>query len=324
MRKLAFIFAAAVCAFSLTACGTKSTVSSSQESATQITPEKVTIQTLNAEKSVMDLEVPYNPQRVAILDLSILDMLDNWDLGDRIVGLAKGSSVDYLSDYVKNDNIANLGTLKEADMEALMSCEPDIIFIGGRLSAQYDALSEIAPVVYLATDTEIGLVNSVKNNAKTVASIFGVDNKVEEQLNGFDERITALQNKAEGKSAVIGMVTSSNFNTIGNDSRCSMIGGEVGFNNLAAEINSTHGNESSFEQLVSLNPDYIFVLDRDSAINAEGAKLAQEVMQNALVEKTTAYQNGNIVYLTPSVWYLAEGGITALDVMITDLENGIK
>ena len=43
-------------------------------------------------------------------------------------------------------------------MEAVMECEPDIIFIGGRLSASYDALNEIAPVVYLATDTQKGLV----------------------------------------------------------------------------------------------------------------------------------------------------------------------
>ena len=41
-----------------------------------------------------------------------------------------------------------------------MECEPDIIFIGGRLSASYDKLSEIAPVVYLATDSSIGLVES--------------------------------------------------------------------------------------------------------------------------------------------------------------------
>ena len=44
-------------------------------------------------------------------------------------------------------------------MEAVMECEPDIIFIGGRLSASYDALNEIAPVVYLATDTQLSLIH---------------------------------------------------------------------------------------------------------------------------------------------------------------------
>ena len=112
------------------------------------------------------------------------------------------------------------------------------------------------------------------------------------------------------------MVTSSNFSTLGNGSRGSLIGREAGFTNLAVDVDSTHGNESSFELLVQLDPDYIFVLDRDMAIQTEGAKLAQEIMENELVQKTKAYQNGNIVYLTPSVWYLAEGGITAMDIMI--------
>jgi ABC-type enterochelin transport system, periplasmic component len=64
------------------------------------------------------------------------------------------------------------------------------------------------------------------------------------------------------------------------------------------------------------------VLDRDAAIQTEGAQLAQEVMENDLVKGTQAYQNGNIVYLAhPAVWYTAEGGITALDLMLQDLES---
>ena len=157
-----------------------------------------------------------------------------------------------------------------------------------------------------------------------IASVFGAEEKAEETLAGFDVRVADLAKKAEGKTAVIGMVTSSNFNTLGDGSRCSLIGNEIGFTNLANNVDSTHGNESSFELLVSLNPDYVFVLDRDSAINTEGAQLAKQVMDNELVKKTDAYQNDRIIYLTPTVWYLAEGGITAMDVMLSDLENGIK
>ena len=37
---------------------------------------------------------------------------------------------------------------------------------------------------------------------------------------------------------------------------------------------------------------------------------------------TDAYQNGSIVYLAhPAVWYTAEGGITALGLMLSDLET---
>ena len=71
-----------------------------------------------------------------------------------------------------------------------------------------------------------------------------------------------------------------------------MIGVEVGFDNLTAtESTSTHGNEASFETVVEKNPDYIFVMDRDSAIGADGAQTAKEIMENELIMATDAYKN---------------------------------
>ena len=286
------------------------------------TPETVTITTLNGSQEPVELEVPYNPQRIGVLDMASLDILDALGVAQgRVVGSAS-TSLDYLQGYVTDSSIANLGTIKEADLEAVMACQPDIIFIGGRLSASYDDLSQIAPVVYLATDTELGVVESVRQNASTIASIFGLEEQA--LMAEFDSRIAALEEFAAGKTAIVGLVTSGSFNVLGNDGRCSMIGREIGFDNIGvdAEIDtSTHGNEASFEFIVDKDPDYIFVMDRDAAIQTEGAKLAQEIVENELVMDTRAYQDGHIVYLAhPAVWYTAEGGITALDIMLTDLE----
>ena len=285
-------------------------------------PETVTITSLNGNGEAVELEVPYDPQRIAILDMASLDILDSLGLGGRVVGSAT-TTLEYLQDYVPGDAIANLGTIKEADLEAVMACEPDVIFIGGRLSASYDALSEIAPVVYLSTDSEIGVVESVRNNATTIASMFGLEAQVEELMAGFDARIEALAAFAEGKTAIVGLCTSGSFNILGSDGRCSIISVEVGFENLGdSGVTSTHGNESSFELIVELSPDYMFVLDRDAAIGTDGAQLAQEIVENELVMDTDVYKNGNIVYLAnPTVWYTAEGGVTALDIMLQDLEG---
>ena len=151
------------------------------------------------------------------------------------------------------------------------------------------------------------------------------------------------------------MTTSGSFNLLGNDGRCSLIPNEIGFENIGAEAataassenstrggrgnsnsdgssdNSTsgttptHGNETSFELVLQLNPDYIFVMDRDAAIGTDGAQLAKDIMENELVAKTNAYQNNQIIYLEhPAVWYTAEGGITALDMMLKDLESALN
>ena len=287
------------------------------------TPTEVTITSLNGSGEAVELTVPYDPQRVAILDMASLDILDALGVGSRVVGTA-GTSLDYLQDYI-SDDIDNLGTIKEADLEAVMACEPDVIFIGGRLAGSYDALSQIAPVVYLSTDTELGVVESVRKNAATIATMFGLESEVEELMAGFDSRIQALAENAAGHTAIVGLVTSGSFNVLGNDGRCSMIGREIGYENIGVDADidtSTHGNEASFEFIVEKDPDYIFVLDRDAAIQTEGAQLAQDVLENELVMGTRAYQDGHIVYLAhPAVWYTAEGGITALDLMLQDLES---
>lgn len=286
--------------------------------------QTVTITSLNGSKEAVETTVPYDPQRIAILDFAALDILDNLGLGDRVVGCAS-TTLDYLKKYTENEDVAKLGTIKEADLEAVMSCEPDIIFIGGRLSSAYDALSEIAPVVFLATDSETGVVESTRTIASTIATIFGMEDAVAEKFAGFDERIAALQAVAEGKNAIVGMCTSGSFNVLGNDGRCSIIGTEIGFENLGdGDVTATHGNETSFELIVSLNPDYVFVMDRDAAIGTDGAQLAQQIVENELIMGTDAYQNGQIVYLAnPAVWYTAEGGITALDTMLSDLEGAL-
>ena len=329
MRKLTGVLLAGAMAVSLAACGQAEEKSNTSKKAEteqtkEQTPENVMIKSFNGNKEEVNLEVPYDPERIAVLDMASLDILDNLGMGDRVVGSAS-TSLEYLTDYVDNEEVANLGTIKEADLEAVMECDPDVIFIGGRLASSYDALSEIAPVVFLSTDSELGIVKSVTKNAETIASMFGLEDEVSKKTEGFDERIKALKKTAEGKTALVGMTTSGSFNLMGNDGRCSIVGREVGFENLtAAESTSTHGNEASFETVVEKNPDYIFVMDRDSAIGADGAQTAKEIVENELVMGTDAYKNGRIIYLEhPAVRYTAEGGITALNIMLSDLENAL-
>ena len=330
-KRLITLMLAGAMTLSLAACGSKETEDTSADAQTEDNaeasePETVTITSLNGNGEETEIEVPYKPERVAILDMASLDIIDSIGEGDCVVGSAS-TSIDYLQDYVTNEDISNLGTIKEADLEAVMACEPDVIFIGGRLSSVYDDLSAIAPVVYLATDTEKELVESVQDNAAAIASIFGKEEEAEELMTDFDERIQELAAFAEDKTAIVGMCTSGGFNILGSDGRCSIISNEIGFENVGLDSDvdtATHGNEASFEFVVERNPEYIFVMDRDAAIGIEGAQLAQEIVENELIMGTDAYENGNIVYLGhPAVWYTAEGGIQALDIMLQDLEGSL-
>lgn len=308
--------------FSIACCGLLAIATGCTADQIKDSKSEVVIKALNKDGEAAEITVPSNPEKIAVLDMALLDIVDSLGVGDRVVAVPK-TSVDYLKKYGEDEKVKNAGTVKEVDMEALMEAQPDVIFIGGRLSSQYEALEKIAPVVYLSNDYKNGIVTSVKNNAAAIASIFGKESEAKKLTDAFDARIAKIVEASKGKTAIVGLVTSSSFNTLGNDSRGSIIGMEAGFENIATDVDSTHGNESSFELLVKKDPDYIFVIDRDSAINKEGAQLAKDVMDNELVQKTKAYKNNHIVYLTSTVWYLAEGGITAMDTMLKDIEQAI-
>lgn len=336
MKKFLTILLTGALALSLSACGSKTdtdtTVSpTSSSEATQVTPEAqevpdtVTLDTYNGAGEKAAITFPFHPERLAVMDLAALDILDTIGCGDKVIGVSKSTSIDYLQKYVTNDDLFNLGTIKEVNMEALMECEPDVIFIGGRLSNMYDELSKIAPVYMVKTDIETGVIESTLRNAQNIASLFGLQDSVANLMSNYTSRIESLKAFAKGKTSIVGMVNAGGFGLLGNDGRCSIIGNEIGFENIGIDASidtSAHGNEASFEFVVDKNPDYIFAMDRDAAIGTEGAKLAAEVLDNELINMTSAAKNGNVIVLEHSnIWYTAEGGIKALDIMLSDLEN---
>lgn len=199
--------------------------------------ETLTVQTFNEKNAPVEVVIPKDPKRVAVLDYAVLDTMDAWGLGDRVTALPKSTALPWLAKYKNDSKIVNTGTPKEVDFEALMASEPDVIFVSGRLVKKIPELRRIAPVIYQKTDRELGSLKQTK--AKLV------------QLGG------------------------------------------------------------------------IFVCDRDSAISRPGARLAQDVMTNPLVERTDAAKNGRIVHLTSSAWYLAEGGLSATDMMFADIEKAL-
>ena len=330
MKKILTLMMAFAMVFCMAACGNTAT---NDNAGAETKPETITIQALNANRELVDIEVPYDPERIAILDMPALDIVDALGLGDRIVGSAK-VTIEYLTDYNPDDSngaIMNLGTVKTADLEKVAACEPDIIFIGGRLSSVYADLEAIAPVVYLAVDYEKGIVESTKSNAKTIATIFGKEAEVDGMFTDFQPRIDALNAVLSGKDVLLGMYNSNALGLMGTESQLNIIAKELGANNLGESVGeaqkATHGEEASWETIITLNPEYMFILDRSTATEAvdESVMGAREVIENDLIKELDVYKNGKIVYFIEhaNVWYTSTGGVQALDTMLADLEGAL-
>ncbi len=317
MKKLLTLALVALMAFSAVACAPAATDAPAGET--------VTVTVTDAAANPIDVAFPVNAEKVVVLNWQTMDFLDAVGMGDKVVGLIKSGRVpDHLAKYVEDESIANVGGMKEPDMEAIMSLQPDIIFTSDRIEDQYDAFAAIAPTMCAYVDYEAGFMESYKALAVKHGQIFGVSGEVDEIIAGYEARIADIAAFAEGKTALLG-IFAGGLNTLGNTGRCSIIVNEMGFTNLAGDENVNHGNLSTYETFLQLNPEYMFILDKDNAVGEE-ATAAKEQMEvdNLVIAQTSAFQEGKIIYLEPdTAWYVADGGITSMNPMIANIEEGI-
>ncbi len=339
MKKLLTLMLAGALALSMAACSSSdsgsdtttpaaTTAAAGEETTAAETTEAaeastVTVTVLDAEGKDIDVEFPLNPEKVVVLNWQTMDFLDAVGMGDKVVGLIKsGSYPAHLQKYVDDESIVNVGGMKDVDMEAVMSLQPDVIFSSDRTESMYEEFSMIAPTMSAAVVYEDGFMNSYKELAAKHGQIFGLSGEVDSIIADYETRIAAIADFAGEQTASL-LIFAGGLNALGDAGRCSIIVNEMGFNNVKADEDVNHGDAISYDGLLALNPDWFFVLDKDNAVGEE-ATAAKEQMENDIVMQTEAYKNGQIVYLEPgSSWYLCDGGITAMDQMITNIEEGI-
>lgn len=282
--------------------------------------------TINIVHDAGETVVPLNPQKVVTLNYAALDILEEMDLEEKIVGTAKSSLPSYLQEY-NIESVEDLGGLKEFDIEKINELQPDLIIIEGRQAEAYEELKAIAPTIQLGNDYT-NFVGSLEKNLKVLGSIFEKEAIVEEKLKEINARIDGVKKKvAEGNlNALAMMVSDGAMSVYGDGSRFSIIFNNFGFEVKDTEIEvSSHGQNISYEYLLAKNPNYLFVIDKAYATgSAKDASGAKEILSNDLVKATEAYKNDNIVYLNSPAWYVGGAGIQAIDLMIEDMEGLFK
>lgn len=265
--------------------------------------------------------VPKNPEKVLVFDFGMLDTLNYLDVD--VLGVPKQNIPSYLDEY-EGDDYENIGSLKEPDFEKIANIDPDLIIISGRQADQYDELKKLGPVIHLGLDYE-EYYDSFKENVETIGEIFSKEDEIEEALNDVDEKIEQLVEKAEDldKKALIILANEDKISAYGKNSRFGIIHDLFGVPTVDENIDaSTHGMNVSFEYVLEMDPDLLYVIDRSAAIGEDPA--AKNIVENTLMKSTKALTNDDIYYLNPDVWYLSGGGILSVQEMVKEIEASLE
>ena len=124
------------------------------------------------------------------------------------------------------------------------------------------------------------------------------------------------------KTGLIVLVNEGRYSAYGKGSRFGIIHDVFGIKPADQNIEvATHGQSVSNEFIQKVNPDYLFVIDRGAALKKNDLNTA--AFSNPLIEKTNAYKNDKIIFLSPDVWYLSGGGLESVGMMVDEIERAL-
>ncbi|MFX1758493.1 siderophore ABC transporter substrate-binding protein [Rhodococcus sp. As11] len=292
---------ALVGALVLTGCGNSGTdAPASGNGAT------VTVETNNGE-----MEVPVAPERVVALDNKSFEMLRDW--GITPVALPKTLLPNTgFDEWRRNDSILDVGTHREPKLELVSEAEPDLIIGGSRFAEFTGELSKIAPVVDVSAldDSEGGYIQGLKDQTLTLGRIFGKEAESQEIVAELDAATEAARAATNGESVFLAVVAGGKI-----DNASGRIGRLLEGVNLkdvfAGDAGDVHGDSGlAPETIAQADPDWMIVLDRDSAVAVPGEATPQPAAsvidaQEAFAATTFATKD-QIIYLDND-FYKREG-----------------
>ncbi|ELX8377930.1 siderophore ABC transporter substrate-binding protein [Providencia vermicola] len=281
-------------------------------------------QTITIEHAQGKTDVPRHPEKVFVMNMETLDIMDA--LGAPVAGLPQTNVhlPKFLSKY-SGQEYTNAGTLFEPAYETISNAQPDLILGGSRARDAYDKLSAVAPTISMDIDNK-RFIDSLTERTTELGMLFGKEKEAEQLVGDFKAKIADIKTKTPnaGKAMVI-LVSGGKISAYGPGSRFGFIFDELGFEPayVFGEDTGRHGNIVNAELLVKLNPDWLFVIDRDSAIGRTDAQPAAQVLDNALVRKTSAWDKQQVTYLDPTAVYIA-GGIQTYSQLMDDVNNALE
>lgn len=323
MKKFIKLSITFLIASSLFACGSTKSTTNNQDNITS--NEEQQEQTITIKHSKGEATVKLNPKKVVVFDMSTLDTMKALEI-DAEFALPLKNIPSYITGF---ENSINAGGLKKPNLEEIYNFKPDVIFISGRQADFYEELNKIAPTIYVDMDYK-NFMQDLKTNVTNVGKIFNKQDLAEEKYNELVKKIDEAKQKINNldEKALVILTNGGKLSVYGSGSRFGFIHDVLGFKQADENIYKdgeeipTHGKEISYEYISKINPDILFVVDRDSVVGGDGK--ATVAIDNELIKNTNAYKNNKIIMLNAEYWYIAGTGLISVNNMVDEATSFIK
>ena len=280
----------------------------------------LTAQAMDIDTARGTVSVPDAPHPLAVYDLGTLDTL-----------LALGVPIDGVpqNTYREQDipgNPAPVGSVSEADLEAVATLQPKLVIVGERSRKQYEVLRELAPTIDLSLGAGGGehIYQNGIARARQLAALYDKQAEADDLITSLEASRDAAKAAAQNSGSGLIILTSGRIiSLLGKDSLVGWLVEELDLDLIDDKPQSriTDIEPISFEYLAAKQPDWLIVIDRDQAIGQASGSSAEALFDNELVAQTPAAKNKRIIFLDGKDASLAIGGLSTMQRTLDALRS---
>lgn len=274
------------------------------------------------------VELPLVPEVVVATDWSVIRTLNDLGVEVDAVPAFKATLPDDLAAYA-GDDVPKVGTVQEPDYEAISALEPDVVIVGSRSGTPevVAELEKITPKVVdmsVRWDDPVEQLDLAEQRITELGALFGLEQEAQEQVDAVRSKIEqiAARTSEAGDQAMFVQVSGVTASAYGPGSRFGVVYEAFGYADTGAPVDAkgSHGQEISQEFFTQYDPDVLLVLDRAASIGSQ-EQPALEVLNNDLVNRTSAATSDRIVEVEGFSWYIADNAPSSLRQMVADVER---
>lgn len=308
------IFPALCAALLLAGCGAQTAVESTSTApaATAETPAESTATPEATDGTTLtftddldrEVTVPVHPQRVAVLLGSYADV---WCLAggqDTLVAAADDAWTDF--DLNLGDEVANLGSLMEPNLEELIAAQPDLVIASSNTTSNVELLPSLedlgVPVIYFG-------VNSFNDYLEMLDVCTQITGETQNyQTYGLDvqAQVEKAKEQDDGSAPTVLLLRSASTSCKVKNSKGTVLGeilADLGAVNIA-DSDTSLLEDLSMERIIADDPDYIFVVFQGSDQDAAQKTLDAALTSNPAWDTLSAVQNGSFYLMEKELYHL--------------------
>lgn len=283
--------------------------------------------TLSIEDNHGTVEVPESAEAVAATDNRAFELLDRWDVD--LVAAPVALVPFTVTSYKEDDSIADMGSHREPNLEALTAAQPDLIINGQRFAQYYEDISTLNPdaaIVELDPRDGEALDQELIRQTESLGKIFGEEEDAATLVADFEaalERAKTSYEAISDKSVMAVNVSGGNIGYI-----APSVGRTFGpiFDLVgltpALEVDKSsddhEGDDINVEAIAQSSPDILLVMDRDGGTStrdeSEYVPAENVISDNEVLSNVTAIKDEAVFY-APADTYTNENIITYTEIL---------